>query len=205
MGKIREHISFLPDPDAMKCLQTEFDIFMDATNRCDQLTQEVQAAFKSWGGLVQELRNAIIHAEEKAGESAWGQGPCRTIFPTAVESPPVVPVPVFTPGLPEISGHSAKLVGDMSNADFNDVLWQKLPCIEMWLRRCYKIFTGDETGGPLRTYAASKAGQVYLATMVKNLEECREALLDSRCARDSPIGKNLVTVISVRESVSMSN
>lgn len=202
MGKISENISSLPNPDAMKLLQTEFNIFTDAIKRSDQLTQEVQATFKSWGSLVRELRNVIIHTEEKSGESAWALGRCLTIRPASVESPPSVSVP--TPVLPKIYGLSAELVDKMSNANRNDVLWEKLPCIEMWLRRCYKMFTGDKAGGLLRTYAASTEGQLYLVTMAKKLEEYRDALLNSQAAKDSPIGKDLVTVISVRPSVSVS-
>lgn len=68
-----EQIGSLPDPDAIRLLQIEFDDFVHATERCDQLVQQVQAAFKSWGGLAQKLREVMIHTQEKAGEAALDQ------------------------------------------------------------------------------------------------------------------------------------
>lgn len=192
MGKIAENIDSPPESTGLVRLQSDFDIFLEATKRCDQLTQEVHAVFKKWGELAQHLREVIIHTEEKAGEAAW-QPQTRLMIYT--ESEPVKP---STPAIPELSPPSSALLKEMSNVPSDDVLWATLPEVEMWFRRCYKAFTGNAAGEMDWTYAASQSGQLYLTVMIDKMQKCHTALTDSPAANKSEIFTRLANAISVR-------
>lgn len=193
MGKIAENIGSSHGSPGMVRLQYEFDIFLEATKRCDQLTQEVQALFKNWGDLAQELREVIIHTEEKAGEAAW-QPQIRLMIYTESEPGQTTP----TPAIPQLSAPSSEVLKEMSNAADDDKLWPILPDVEMWLRRCYKLFTGDATGGLDWTYAASGPGQLYIGNMIDEMQRCHNILTTSKAANKSKIFAQLGTAINVR-------
>lgn len=193
-----EHIGTLPNMEAMKFLRAEFDTFVEATKRCDSLTQEMQAAFKSWGGLVQQLREIILHTQEKAGEAAWKpeQGIMLCTYP--VDSTPAASISSLV--LPELPRPPKELVILMIQASQDDVLWDRLSCVEMWLRRCYMFFSGDGTGCGLDwKYVASTEGQQYLEGMLQNIEECSNVLKTSESAKKAGIVVQLWRVLIVRE------
>lgn len=183
----------LPDPDAMKLLQVEFDAFMDATKRCDELTQEIQTSFKIWGGRVQQLREVIIHTQEKAGGNI--RKPEQAMM---VNTPAANSTTVSVPVLPELDRPSVELVTMMTQAPDDDVLWELLPTVEMWLRRCYTIFTSETGGGLDWKYAASTEGQQYFTGMAKAIKDCRDALKTSKSALKAGIINHLALVCFVR-------
>lgn len=184
----------------MNHLQAEFDIIVDHTKRCDDLTQEIQSSFKSWGGLVQQLREVIIHTQEKGGDDIWKTEQDLMSYTPPVNSTPASPV--SAPVLPELDRPSVELVTNMIQAPHQDVLWELLPFVDMWLRRCYKIFTRGAGGRTLDwKYAASIEGMQYLASMFDNIRDCRDMLKTSESAKRAGIMDHLSIVVYVSAPV----
>lgn len=192
VGKISENIGSASGSSGMVRLQSEFDIFLETTKQCDQLSKEAQALYKNWGEQARRLREVVIHTEEKAGEAAWHPMTRLMIY---TESEPVRPV--STPVIPTLSPPNPEVLKLMSVAAKDDVLWVTLPDIEKWFRRCYKLFTMDAAGGCDWTYVKSKPGQLYISVIHEELQKFLKSLTHSPAAQQSSLITHLGTVASV--------
>lgn len=189
MDDIIEYIDMLPDPVAVRSLKLRLDLFKRSTKECDVLAIEARDTFGSWGGLVRELRQVILHKHEMGGETYRGAG----VYVIPADSIPV---------LPDMVRPAADLMSRMYLADKSDILWKEVAQIDSCLRRYYKL--ASDGRAPVDVdwdFTASPTGQLYVADLILKLTGYNTAIASSQAAGTAEIRTHLTNALSVRRSM----